>query len=105
MSLNNMEIESLRKYAARSGEIFIREVSNKNFPGKGKEKEDIKRDLLQNYTSNARYGKFYGNTELIRDKRWRCFRKVWDVWSARDETVSHEHYCIRLIRASAVHYM
>ena len=68
MSLNNMEIESLREYAARSGEIFIREVSNKNFPGKGKEKEDIKRDLLQKYTSNARYGKFYGNTELIRDK-------------------------------------
>ena len=42
MSLNNMEIESLRKYAARSGEIFIREVSNKNFPGKARRKKILK---------------------------------------------------------------
>ena len=90
MSLNNMEIESLRKYAAKSGEIFIREE-------KARRKKILKGTYYRSTLAMLDMESFMETQSLSEIKDEDVLGKCGMCGQPRDETVSHEHYCIRLI--------
>ena len=71
----NIEVESLRQYVQQSDEKLLKEVNDESMLEKGKTKNDIREEKLENYKQKTLHGKFYTNTQEGRDDctwTWLC---------------------------------